>query len=77
MIVSLGPPGRPPTPVLYRTPSPAGAVRQGLAGPGILLPEEETPMTERQKETWAGIVLTAMIVGILLRGWLILRWAVS
>jgi hypothetical protein len=34
-------------------------------------------MTERQQETWAGIVLTAMVMGIWLGGWLILRWAVS
>ena len=34
-------------------------------------------MTERQKETRAGILLTAMVVGILLGGWLVLRWAVG
>jgi len=32
-------------------------------------------MTEGQEETRAGILLTALVVGILLGGWLLLQWA--
>ena len=38
--------------------------------------EKETRrMTENQKEAWAGVLLTALIVGILLGGLLMLRLA--
>ena len=30
-------------------------------------------MTERQQETWAGVLLTALMVGMLLGAWLVLR----
>jgi hypothetical protein len=30
-------------------------------------------MTERQKETWAGVLLTALVVAMLLGAWLLLR----
>ena len=33
-------------------------------------------MTERQKENWSGVLLVAMLVGIILGGLLILRWSV-
>jgi len=30
-------------------------------------------MTERHKETWAGVLLTALVVAMLLGAWLLLR----
>jgi hypothetical protein len=30
-------------------------------------------MTERQQETWAGVLLTALTIGMLLGAWLVLR----
>jgi hypothetical protein len=30
-------------------------------------------MTERQKEAWAGVLLTALVVGMILGAWLVLR----
>jgi hypothetical protein len=30
-------------------------------------------MTERQQETWSGVLLTALTVGMLLGGWLVVR----
>ena len=30
-------------------------------------------MDERQKENWAGVLLTLMVLGFLLGGWLLLR----
>ena len=37
-------------------------------------PRKEDPsMTERQQETWAGVLLTALMIGMLLGAWLVLR----
>jgi uncharacterized membrane-anchored protein YhcB (DUF1043 family) len=30
-------------------------------------------MTEHQKENWAGLLLTALVVGLILGAWLLLR----
>ena len=30
-------------------------------------------MTERQKEAWSGVLLTALVVGMILGAWLVLR----
>ena len=30
-------------------------------------------MTERQKEAWAGVLLTALVAGMILGAWLVLR----
>ena len=30
-------------------------------------------MTERQKEMWAGVLLTALVVGMILGAWFLLR----
>jgi len=30
-------------------------------------------MTERQQEAWAGVLLTALVVGMILGAWLVLR----
>ena len=69
----------PPPPQPFRTPPQgAGRTRHDCGvwpGSGILLPEEETPMMERQKEAWAAILLTALTVGLLLGGWLVLHLA--
>ena len=40
---------------------------------GILLAKENPMMTERQKEAWAGVLLTALVVGMILGAWLVLR----
>jgi hypothetical protein len=34
---------------------------------------EASPMTERQKETRAGVLLTALVIGLLLGAYLLLR----
>jgi hypothetical protein len=35
--------------------------------------EEDSSMTERQKEAWSGVLLTVLLVGLLLGGLLVLR----
>ena len=40
---------------------------------GILLAKENPMMTERQKEAWAGVLLTALVVGMILGAWFVLR----
>ena len=34
---------------------------------------ERDIMTERQKENWAGVLLTALVAGMILGAWLVLR----
>ena len=34
---------------------------------------KENAMTERQQEAWAGVLLTALILGLMFGAWLMLR----
>ena len=40
---------------------------------GILLAKENPMMIERQKEAWSAVLLTALVVGMILGAWLVLR----
>ena len=40
---------------------------------GILLAKENPMRTEQQKEAWAGVLLTALVAGMILGAWLVLR----
>ena len=39
----------------------------------LIVAKEDDPMTERQKVMWAGVLLTALVVGMILGAWLVLR----
>jgi len=39
----------------------------------LIVAKEDDLMTERQKEMWAGVRLTALVVGMILGAWFVLR----
>jgi hypothetical protein len=38
-----------------------------------MIAKENHHMTERQQENWAGLLLTALVAGLILGAWLLLR----
>jgi hypothetical protein len=39
----------------------------------LMIAKENHHMTERQQENWAGLLLTALVAGLILGAWLLLR----